>query len=89
MSEIPCIECQVFQETKTHPERALICETARAVGDCLMISRLAEADNLLIKHYPCYSETNCKKCVGDWDKIHYETCPGYNVLRALRGEEVS
>lgn len=47
-AEIPCAECEVFIKTKTHPDRALMCETARACGDCLIINRL-EAVKTVIK----------------------------------------
>ena len=49
--EIPCAECLIFQQFKTHPDRALICETARAVGECLMMKRLVKAQTH-IETYP-------------------------------------
>lgn len=29
-----CKDCKIFKKTKTHPNRALMCETARATGAC-------------------------------------------------------
>jgi len=38
--EILCAECEVFRKTRNLANRALICETARACGNCLMIKML-------------------------------------------------
>lgn len=47
MSEKYCVECEVFQQFKTSPNRALVCETARACGECNMMKKLAEVEKLI------------------------------------------
>jgi hypothetical protein len=49
-TEIPCVECEVFQKTRNLANRALICETARACGKCLMIQRLEDAQEKCLEY---------------------------------------
>lgn len=42
----PCAKCEVFIKTRTNPNRALICETARALKNCPLMEKAEKWDDL-------------------------------------------
>ena len=87
-TELPCVECEVFQKTKNLANRALICETARAIGHCLIIKKLENAEQKLQQILHEFKTTNeTASCSIAVEELHDHFCPLKKIIEELLKEE--